>query len=43
MIAQQRVVHVLSNLLADDRLGDMPITLAGIYRASGSTQNTETR
>ena len=37
------VVHVRINLLADGRLGGIPITLAGIYGASGSTQNTETR
>lgn len=41
-LREGRVVRVVVNLLADDKLGDMPGALAGIYGTPGSTQGTVT-
>jgi hypothetical protein len=41
-VREGRVVRVVVNLLADDKLGDMPGVLAGIYGAPGATQGTVT-
>lgn len=36
------VVRVLVNVLSDDKLGDLPVALATVYGAPGSTQGTVT-
>jgi hypothetical protein len=41
-LREGRVVRVLVNMLSDDKLGDMPGMLAGIYGAPGNTQGTIT-
>jgi hypothetical protein len=41
-LREGRVVRIVVNLMADDKLGDMPGVLAGTYGAAGSTQGTVT-
>ncbi|WP_437778986.1 hypothetical protein [Sorangium sp. So ce1097] len=41
-LREDRVIRVVVNLSADDKLGGLPGVLAGIYGAPGSTQGTVT-